>query len=143
MRSGPSSTDPKEPASMAEIFRKYLTRARSEKGFTLIELLVVLVILGILLAIAVPSYIGFKDRSERKAAGANVRAAIPAAEADYSDNGSYTGMDEAALKLIDAGEKASVGSAATTSYCLYNTQGNYTYHFDGPGGADGVTVNAC
>ena len=63
--------------------------AREESGFTLIELLIVLVIIGILLAIAVPSYLGFKDRANKTAAQANVRSAVPAVEAYYADNGDY------------------------------------------------------
>ena len=78
-------------------------RLAREEGFTLIELLIVIVIIGILLAIAVPSYLGFRDRANQKAANSDVRAAVPAAEAYFADNGTYNGMDSTSLRSIDTG----------------------------------------
>ena len=75
---------------MSSFIAKLQSRlAKEESGFTLIELLIVLVIIGILLAIAVPSYLGFKDRASKSAAQANVRSAVPAVEAYYADHGNY------------------------------------------------------
>ena len=67
--------------------------AKEESGFTLIELLIVLVIIGILLAIAVPSYLGFKDRANRRPLPGQHPPAIPTAEAYYADNGNYIGTE--------------------------------------------------
>ena len=46
------------------MFDRIKTRLASEEGFTLIELLVVIVILGILVAIAVPAYLSFKGNAQ-------------------------------------------------------------------------------
>lgn len=117
--------------------------AKEESGFTLIELLIVLVIIGVLLAIAVPSYLGFKDRANKSAAQANVRSAIPAVEAWYADHGSYSGMTPALLRAsYDAGLKVSVQAATATGYCVYNTQGgSFVYKKAGP--SQNIVAGAC
>ena len=80
----------------------------------------------------------------QKAAAANVRSAIPAAEAYYSDNGNYTDMDlttgdapdAGGLQGIDSGLSSalSVPTHTATGYCLEATVNTHTSLVVGPGG---------
>jgi type IV pilus assembly protein PilA len=62
-------------------------RKKDDDGFTLIELLVVVVIIGVLVAIAVPVYLNYRKGAADKSAQSDVRGAVSAVEQFYADNG--------------------------------------------------------
>ena len=138
-------------------------RLAAEEGFTLVELTIVLLILGILLTIAVPSYLSFKDRSYKTAAKADVAQTLRSVisygadnypnapndpNANTADNG-YSNIDLSSLATkYDASISTTVGApfvinpagfaASSTDFCLTAVAGRWIAVQHGPGG--GISV---
>src|SRR5690349_15469472 len=96
-----------------------LRAKKQDEGFTLIELLVVVVIIGVLVAIAVPVYLNYRQGAADKSAQSDVRSAISAIEQYYTDNGNaYPSTAVTADNTAGATPSVALATGSTQKFTL-------------------------
>lgn len=101
-----------------------LRRGRvDQRGFTLLEILIVMLLIGVLAAIALPAFLGHRDKGEDASAKSDARNAVSQVESCYAEHGDYRRCEDADSAMSGAGlaPGVTVSSSSATTYAVART----------------------
>ena len=104
------------------------THEENESGFTLIELLVVIIIIGILAAIAIPTFLNQRKKGWDAAMKSALKNAATAQESYFTDNSAYGSLTQIQAEGFNSTENVTVTitGAGTQTYCMSATHSSYS-----------------
>jgi len=94
---------------------KRIREMKDQDGFTLIELMVVVLIIAILIAIAIPTFLGLRERAQNRSATSDLRNALTAAKAYYTDGDTFDDFDKAVGEEIEPSITFADGAGTLTA----------------------------